>query len=113
MSTEAEPPDTAAAAVVTDNPGDSRFDVRVGGELAGFATYHDGRRGRAFEHTEIADEYEGQGLATKLISYVLDEARASERRVLPFCPFVRAFIERHPEYLDLVDRPERFGLTAS
>ena len=97
---------------VTDNPLASRFELRVDGELAGYAQYRDVHAGRAFEHTVIAAEYEGQGLASQLIRYSLDEAVTAYRRVLPFCPFVRSYVQRHPAYIELVDEPERFGLTA-
>jgi len=83
----------------------------VNGVLAGYVTYRDGRSGRAFEHTVIATRYQGMGLASQLIRSALDEARAIGRNVLPFCPFVRSFIQRHPAYVDLVGQPQRFGLT--
>jgi uncharacterized protein len=53
----------------------------------------------------------GRGLASHLVRFALDEARATGRIVLPFCPFVRSFIQRHPAYVDLVGQPERFDLT--
>ena len=96
---------------VTDNPRASRFELRVNGVLVGYVTYRDVRSGRAFEHTVIATEYQGMGLASQLIRSALDEARATGRNVLPFCPFVRSFIQQHPAYLDLVGQPERFGIT--
>ena len=96
--------------MITDVASASRFEITVDGQLAGHADYHDGHSGRAFMHTEVFDEFEGRGLASQLIRYALDEARTANRKVLPFCPFVRAFIERHPEYLDLVAEPERFDL---
>jgi len=63
--------------------------------LAGYVSYRDARSGRAFEHTVIATEYQGMGLASQLIRYALDEARATGRNVLPFCPFVRSFIHSY------------------
>jgi predicted GNAT family acetyltransferase len=96
---------------MTENLRAHRFELRVGDEFAGYATYRDVGEGRAFEHTIIAPEFEGRGLASELIRFVLDEATRAERRVLPFCPFVRLFIQAHPDYLILVDQPERFGLT--
>jgi len=96
---------------VRDNPQASRFEIRVNGVLAGYVTYRDARSGRAFEHTVIATEHQGMGLASQLIRSALDEARATGRNVLPFCPFVRSFIQRHPAYVDLVGQPQRFGLT--
>ena len=96
---------------VRDNARASRFELRVNEVLAGYVTYRDARSGRAFEHTVIASEYEGRGLASQLIRFALDEARAAGRNVLPFCPFVRSFIQQHPAYVDLVGRPQRFGIT--
>ena len=96
---------------VRDNARASRFELRVNEVLAGYVTYRDARSGRAFEHTVIASEYEGRGLASQLIRFALDEARAAGRKVLPFCPFVRSFIQQHPAYVDLVGRPQRFGIT--
>ena len=96
---------------VRDDPLASRFELRVDGVLAGYVSYRDARSGRAFEHTVIATEYQGLGLASQLIRYVLDEARATGRNVLPFCPFVRSFVQQHPAYVDLVGQPERFGIT--
>ena len=96
---------------VRDDPLASRFELRVNGVLAGYVSYRDARSGRAFEHTVIATEYQGMGLASRLIRHALDEARATGRNVLPFCPFVRSFIQQHPAYVDLVDQPQRFGLT--
>jgi len=96
---------------VRDDPLASRFELRVNGVLAGYVSYRDARSGRAFEHTVIATEYQGMGLASQLIRYALDEARATGRNVLPSCPFVRSFVQQHPAYVDLVGQPERFGIT--
>jgi predicted GNAT family acetyltransferase len=101
----------AALVSVMDNPRASQFELRVNGVLAGYVTYRDARSGRAFEHTVIATEYQGMGLASQLIRSALNEARATGRTVLPLCPFVRSFIQRHPAYVDLVGQPQRFGLT--
>ena len=98
---------------VADNADASRFELRLRGELAGYATYRDLPSGRAFEHTVIASEFEGLGLASQLIRHALAETETAGLRVLPFCPFVRAYIQRHPDYLTLVDQPQRFGLTES
>jgi hypothetical protein len=88
---------------VEDAPDERRFEIRVDGELAGFARYAR-RPGRIiFVHTEIDDRFEGQGLAGRLIAGALDSARAAGERVVPLCPFVASYIERHPAYEDLVD----------
>ena len=97
---------------VADNPDRDRYEVRVGGELAGFSQYRRRPPGLAFVHTEIDDRFEGQGLGGRLVSFALDDARARGLAVLPFCPFVKGYVERHPEYLDLVPEEKRgdFGL---
>ena len=66
----------------------------------------------AFIHTKIDPDHEGEGLGSALISSALDATRDRGLSVLPFCPFVRAFIERHPEYAELVPEcnREEFGL---
>ena len=88
---------------VVDDPDRQRFEIHDGDRVAGFTDYR--RRGNliAFIHTEVADEYEGKGAASRLISAALDRARDQGLSVLPFCPFVRGYIARHPDrYLDLV-----------
>jgi predicted GNAT family acetyltransferase len=93
--------------VVTDNADRERYDVHQDGMFAGFAEYR--RKGRliAFIHTEVDKQFEGQGIGTALIQGALDDARAQGLHVLPFCPFVRGYVERHQEYLDLVPESRR------
>ncbi|MFL5907789.1 MAG: GNAT family N-acetyltransferase [Solirubrobacterales bacterium] len=100
---------------VVDAPGQERFEIWAERDTIGFTTYK--RRGRliAFIHTEVEPEYEGEGVASQLISGALDAAREQGLAVLPFCPFVRGYIAKHPdEYLDLVpkDLREHFELAA-
>jgi predicted GNAT family acetyltransferase len=97
---------------VADNPEADRYEVFADGELAGFVTYRRAPGRIAFRHTEVDDAFEGRGVGSTLVSAVLDDARAAGLEVLPFCPFVRGYIAKHPEYLDLVpeDRREGFGL---
>jgi predicted GNAT family acetyltransferase len=89
---------------VVDVPEQSRFEVRVDGELAGFADYSPLGGRVIFRHTEIHDAYEGRGLGSKLAQGALDLARAGGHPVVPLCPFIASYIERHPDYQDLVDQ---------
>ena len=93
-----------ATVEVVDAPDENRFEIRVDGALAGFADYsHKGNR-LIFRHTEVEDAYEGRGLGSKLAQGALDAARAGGHPVVPLCPFIASYIERHPEYQDLVDQ---------
>jgi predicted GNAT family acetyltransferase len=89
-----------------------RYVITVDGEPAGLAQYRDREGLIAFVHTEIDDRFEGQGLGGRLVSFALDDARQRGLQVLPFCPFVNGYIERHREYADLVPAQYRaqFGL---
>lgn len=104
---------SAEAEIATgDAPERERYEIRVDGELAGFATYKVRPDQIAFRHTEIDDCFEGRGLGSRLIAFALDDARERGLAVLPFCPFVKAYIQRHREYADLVpeDRRAEFEL---
>lgn len=92
---------------VTDHPESERYEVRVGGELAGFADYQRGPGHIAFTHTEVDSAYSGQGLAGRLVQKSLDDARAAGNEVLPFCPFYRGWIAKHPDYVGLVPTARR------
>lgn len=95
---------------VSDNPDLSRFEILVDGQVAGFTDYVLRPDVIQFIHTEIGEAYGGQGLATKLVRAELDEARSRGLAVHPYCPFVKGFIQKHPDYRDLVpeDLRDRF-----
>ena len=105
---------TAAGVQVVDAPERSRFEVRVDGEIAGYAEYRRRPGLIAFVHTMIDPRFEGQGLASQLVRAALSEARSDGLSVLPFCPFVRGYVARHTEYLELVPdgMREQFDLPA-
>jgi uncharacterized protein len=101
-----------AAADVHDNPPEERYEAAVDGALAGFAEYRHKPGLIAFVHTEVDPAFEGHGVASTLIHDALEDARHRRLAVLPFCPFVNAYIQRHREYVELVPQPQReaFGL---
>ena len=93
--------DTTDATVV-DSFEQSRYEILLGGELAGVLHYR--RHGGTVElaHTEIDQAFEGRGLAGRLASAALEDARGRATPVLVTCPFVTSYLERHPEYNDLL-----------
>ncbi len=88
---------------VRNNPAEYRYEVFADGELAGHTQYVLDRGRIAFLHTEVQDSHEGLGLGTRLAREALDDARARGLLVMPFCPFIAGYVERHiDEYGDLV-----------
>jgi len=97
------------AVTVADNPDQRRYEAHVGDELAGFVSYRAEPGHIALNHTKVDDPSEGQGVGSRLASFALDDARERRLAVLPFCPFVKAYIQRHREYAELVPAERRAG----
>ncbi|MBG6092999.1 GNAT family N-acetyltransferase [Actinomadura viridis] len=93
---------TTAGVEVTDNPGESRYEARLEGNLAGIAQYIRTDELIAFVHTEVERAYEGRGVGSALVRASLDAARADGVAVLAVCPFYTGWIGRHREYQDLL-----------
>lgn len=88
--------------VISDAPERKRFIATVDGETAGFIVYRLRPGLLALIHTEVEERFEGHGIGGRLARFALDKARAEGLAVLPFCPFVNDWMNRHPEYVDLV-----------
>lgn len=88
-----------------------RYELRAGDEVLGFAEFVETKGRRVIlPHTEIAEGHEGKGNGFTLARGVLDDMRERHAEVIPTCPFLGAYIVRHPEYDDLVTpslRPKR------
>lgn len=90
-----------------DNPGEHRFEAYVGDRLAGFTAYELSDDGglMLILHTEVDDAFEGQGIGSSMVRQVLDELRNRPGvKVDVLCPFVNAWLRRHPEYRDVTHR---------
>ena len=87
---------------VTHNTALQRFEAHADGLLAFLSYTHEGT-GVVMDHTYVPDEFRGRGVGATLVRAALDEARQRNWTIVPRCSFVAAFIERHPEYADLVD----------
>jgi predicted GNAT family acetyltransferase len=90
------------AVQVRDVPERNRYEAVAGDTVAGFIEYRVAEGDRAFLHTEVSDEFEGQGIGSALARGALDDLRARGLKVRPFCPFVAGWIHRHDAYLDVV-----------
>ena len=99
----------AGQELIVDVPDAGRYELRLGGRLVGLAAYRR-REGRiAFTHTEVDESCEGRGFGSRLAEAALDDARRQGLDVVPLCPFISRFIERHPEYGPLVASGQRLG----
>ncbi len=87
---------------ILDDEGASRYEAHEDGELAGFIDYIIRRDRIALIHTETLAAYQGRGIAERLVRFALSDARRRNLRVIVKCPYVRAFVERHPEVQDIV-----------
>ena len=86
---------------VVDNEAAHRYEALVDGQLA-VITYQRQDDRITFIHTGVPSPLEGRGIAGAMARVALEEARARHLQVIPRCPFVAAYIQRHREYADLV-----------
>ena len=90
---------------VRDNPAELRYEARRDDALVGQIRYRTEPGLVVLVHTDVATEAEGSGVGSAVVAGALDDIRARGLRVVPVCPFVAAYIERHPQYADLVASP--------
>ena len=94
-------PDADQISDVVNNPSEHRYQLTVNGHIA--ATYYKIADGViTFVHTVVPPELGGKGIGSKLIKGALDQVRADGLKVIPQCPFVKAFIEKNAAYQDLL-----------
>ena len=91
-------------ATVVHNPEASRYEIHVDGVRAGLTHYRTTPKALVFDHTEVDDAYEGQGLGGQLARGALDDVRANGGKVVAECPFIKAWIAHHEGYQDLLLR---------
>jgi predicted GNAT family acetyltransferase len=87
---------------VRDNPEKRRYEALVGDQLAGHVFYQQRDGAIVLVHTEVAPEFEGQGVGSGLAAGTLEDIRSRGLQIVPTCSFIRSYLERHPEYADLV-----------
>lgn len=88
--------------VVEDHPDEQRYVARLGERVVGFTEYRWIRGRLVFFHTEVDPAVEGQGIGGRLAAATLDDVRARGMKIAVKCPFITAFLRRHPEYEDLL-----------
>ena len=87
---------------VLDDEAEQRYEATMDGTPAGSLQYAIKYGRLALIHTEVLPEFEGKGVGSSLVRFALAEARRRGLRVIPTCPFVRSYVESHPETHDIV-----------
>ena len=82
-----------------------RFEISVDGTVAGFAQFLDRDERRIFFHTEIDDEFGGQGLAGIVVEHALAATREEGLTIVPVCPYVTKWLKEHSEHADASAKP--------
>ena len=101
MTTPESTVGTDEVAVTLDDAGD-RYDIALGGSRIGLLDYRRAGDVLDLHHTEIDPAFEGRGFGARLVRDALDDIRERGLTVRPGCSFVRVFIQRNPDYADLV-----------
>lgn len=86
---------------VADHASKHRYELTLDGSVAGTLFYQDRDGQRILVHTEVDPGHEGEGLGSTLVRSALDDIRARGLKLVVVCPFVRKYLERHPEQKDL------------
>lgn len=94
----------ASDVTYANNPAEERYEARIDDEVIGVAVYKLSDEQITFIHTEVDDDHQGEGIAGDLAKYALDDVAADgSRRVVALCPYIKAWIKRHPDYARLQD----------
>lgn len=92
---------------VVRNEGAHRYEAVADGEVLGFAQFTTRQNQTTIWHTEVDASHGRKGVGSALVRAALDDLRARGETVVPQCSFVASFIDRHPEYADLVPPHDR------
>ncbi|PZF74563.1 GNAT family N-acetyltransferase [Taibaiella soli] len=87
---------------LVDNKAHHRFEMHVGNEFA-FLIYELDKPRITLVHTEVPESMEGKGVASALIEKVLEHIEKGGLKLIPVCPFVRAYLKRHPDWKRILD----------
>lgn len=89
--------------VIVNNEKNMHFEIHEGDAVA-FLEYRYYKKDIAFMHTEVPESMEGRGVASELAKYAFDFAKENKKPVMVYCPFVAAYLKRHPELKDQLDQ---------
>lgn len=97
---------------VTRHSDPTRFEITIGDHTAAHLEFVDHEVARVFFHTDVREEFAGHGVGGALVQRSLEITRDEGLRVVAFCPFVKQYINRNPEWLDCVNTPTAGAVAA-
>jgi predicted GNAT family acetyltransferase len=92
------------ALTIADNADERQYEARIGDRIVGFSQYGRVADRIVFLHTEVDESMEGRGVGSRLAAGAIADVRAKGLRITARCPFIAAWLERHPEHADLIAR---------
>ena len=97
---------------LSPNPAAQRYEAKRGGHVIALIEYRDASSARSLTHTEVNPDLEGQGIGSQLVKFALEEIKSSGSSLVPICPFVATYVQRHREYAEVVAPANRklYGL---
>jgi uncharacterized protein len=97
---------------IDNNTDKQQYEAKLNGKVVAFAEYRPIGQSVMFTHTEVNEDLEGKGVAGQLIHFALEDTKAKGMTAIPMCPFVKIFIQRHKEFIDVVHPSHRsvFGM---
>jgi uncharacterized protein len=101
-----------ASIVIENNTDTQQYEAKLDGKVVAFSEYRPIGASLMFTHTEVNEDLEGKGVGSQLIRFALEDTKAKGMTAIPMCPFVKIFIQRHKEYIDVVHPSHRkvFGM---
>lgn len=83
------------------NEAQQQFELHIDGQIA-LVAYMEKDNKYALVHTEVPEALEGRGIASILVTKVLTLIESQGRKIIPLCPYVKSFLQRHPEWERIV-----------
>lgn len=83
-----------------------RYEAWLGDTRAGVATYRETEASATFIHTIVDEAFGGRGIGSQLAAFALQDTVDRGKRIVPRCPFIRAYLAEHPEFDEHVDSPK-------
>jgi uncharacterized protein len=97
---------------IENNTEKQQYEAKLDGKVVAFAEYRPIGQSIMFTHTEVNEDLEGKGVGSQLIRFALEDTKAKGMTAIPMCPFVKLFIQRHKDFIDVVHPSHRkvFGM---